>query len=235
MADSSTSQMTATASVESTVSEFLESKLSEYEIEKWYTTCLAMVLEKMMHSGKLTTADFLEEVHHILKRYRTASTNLKLLNDQRILLQENISEEVNISRMRFGGPVDSLAEQSYMSNILLGVINATKRTKMKSFDQKTFNKSVTQHYSLRSLVGHYNPKSWAHHLGFCHLWGDRNPWDIKAAHIVPKFLSAPEISHLLGNIDANDAKEPSNGKGAPWQFMSTGLTHLCSALAHSNT
>lgn len=105
---------------------------------------------------------------------------------------------------------------------------------MKSFDQKTFNKSVTQHYNLQSIVGRYGPKTWGH-LGFCHLWGDRNLCEIKAAHIVPKFLSAPEISHLLGNIDANDAKEPSNGKGAPWQFMSTGLTHPCSALAHSTT
>ncbi|KAK4906428.1 hypothetical protein LTR66_017718 [Elasticomyces elasticus] len=193
---------------ESTISDFVESKISEFEIEKWYMSQRVRALEIMRHSGKLTTADFLKKAHNVIEKYRTASTNFRLLKGRRIMIQETIFEKDNAARMRIG-PAWGLVSQSYMSGIMLDVIDTTKRADMK-FDLKAFKKRVTEHYDLPTLLGR-SGQTGSKLSGFCHIQGEFRQWsDIKAAHIVPRFLSEPEISHLLGNIDADEAKEPSN-------------------------
>lgn len=211
--------MTAIPSSSSTVSEFIEYKLSEFETEKFYTTCLAQGLQIMMRSGTLTTADYLGEIHPILRTYRNASTNLDLLERRQSSIQEDLLDDVQTRRDSLIGPVDVPAEQSYMSHNLLCVIKAARYTRKISFNRRIFKKNVMERYlspaeRYRMTSGPCDELPALFHVysGFPALAGR------KMSHIVPKFLHEAELSHLFG-VGEDVAQDPGNGKVLSRQSM----------------
>lgn len=213
--------MTAIPSSSSTVSEFIEYKLSEFETEKFYTTCLAQGLQIMMRSGTLTTADYLGEIHPILRTYRNASTNLDLLERRQSSIQQDLLDDVQDRRDRLIGPVDVSAEQSYMSHNLLCVIKAARYYRKISFNRRIFKKRVMERY-LTPAEWHRMGSGPCYELsGLYHIYGGYPvPERRKISHIVPKFLHKAELSHLFG-VGEDVAQDPGNGKVLSRQFMET--------------
>ncbi|KAJ5936761.1 hypothetical protein N7466_003211 [Penicillium verhagenii] len=111
-----------------------------------------------------------------------------------------------MKRQRVTGPSDDgLLRRAYADTIIPRVMGAAAKTKKRPFDQKAFKKDVKQYYGLPT-----HPKDHS----FCHVLCFAVPASfVKAAHLVPKSLSEPEVSHIFG-VQDGVLTDPRNGRKA---------------------
>ncbi|KAJ5826722.1 hypothetical protein N7447_003485 [Penicillium robsamsonii] len=180
-------------SLQSATSDFLDAKIAALEDEQEYTSCIREGLDEILSSGLLSSDAFQTEIDPILKRFRAASQTLNVIKRQRTLIEEDL--EVEVKRRRITEPLDDgLVQRAYMDTIIPRVMGTAAKTRKQPFDQKKFRKEVNRYYGLTTeCVGD---------MSFCHVLGFFiHASTVKAAHLVLKSLSQPEVSHIFGVQD----------------------------------
>ncbi|KAJ5384009.1 hypothetical protein N7517_001920 [Penicillium concentricum] len=185
------------------VSDFLESKIRDYKVDLDYIQCAHEGLLEARDADMLTGPEYVAALRPFMKSARSASQELKALSCQRKILEEDLEEQASVKRQRQGEPDIEILERAYIDSILPKVMAATAKppkNKMivgSQFNACNFKRDVNEYYGI--------PKK----KGFCHLTGNWDPADIKAAHLVPKSLSGDEIAHLFG-VETLVLSNPSN-------------------------
>jgi hypothetical protein len=211
----STSQRTASAtsqlsnlSIESSASDFLDAKIDEMETELDYIRCVREGYKEATESNALMSSEIREGLKPFLRSFRSSSQMLQVVKRQRLLIVEDLDDELENKRQRTCEPNDhSLLERAYKDVIVPRVMGATGRQKTVRFDQSAFKKDVYEYYGLKEHCP-------ADH-GYCHVLKKILPSPlIKTAHLVPKSMTQKEISYLFG-LEEAVLSEPRNGKKFP--------------------
>ncbi|KOS39279.1 hypothetical protein ACN38_g9889 [Penicillium nordicum] len=139
---------------------------------------------------------------------RSTASTLSILKRQRDLLVEDLEDAVESKRQRLHQPSDDgLLERAYRDTIIPRVMNASAKQRAKPFDQSRFKKEVNQYYGITEHC--------QHNMSWCQALGLMKPKaHVKAAHLVPKSLTADEVAHLFG-VGEVVLSDPRNGKYIP--------------------
>lgn len=186
------------------MSDFLESKIREYNCDLAYIKCAHEGLLDALNANLISAPEFTEALLPFMASARTVSQELKTLSRQRKIMEEDLEEEASNKRRRQGEPDVELLERAYVDSIMPKVMSATaKQKKDKDFQEHRFNASnfkrdVTTYYGISKGTA------------YCHLSGEWNARDVKAAHLVPRSLTGDEISHLFG-VRKILLSDPRNG------------------------
>lgn len=183
------------------VSDFLEHRLKTLTSDIDQIAKTHRGLEEAQENSKLSPKEFREALGPFLPPARLISDEIKTLTRQRKLICEDLEEELSVKRQRTEGPGMGIYVRAYTASILQRVMGASGKQKPpKSFNSRRFKTNVNEYYGIRKGFGH------------CHVIGTIVPAnDAKAAHIVPKSLTQPEIAHLFG-CEAMVECDPRNGK-----------------------
>lgn len=194
------------ASHQTSVSDFLEEKITELEAEKDYIRCIKDGLLEAQEHGSLATIDLHEQMGPLLHKFRSQADIVRVMKRDQRNLAEDLQDEVNSKRLRSTDPNDhGLLERAYRDAIIARVMSATARKTKSTFDQGKFKRRVNRFYGIKQPTIQKS-FSWCHVLGFTIPASS-----VKAAHIVPKSLSPEEITHIFGQedeviTDARDGK-----------------------------
>ena len=195
-----------------TVSDFLEEKICEYQQTINYLDVYKAGLIEARSSDKLKSSDFNKEITPVLDEYSKTCRTLKTLKRQKRFLEEDLTDELNSSkRLKTDLEPDfDFLERAYTSTVVPRVMGMAKQQKS-SLNQDRFRKDVIRFY--RAQIGESNL--------WCHLTGWHQSNMVKAAHLVPKSLSQEELSYLFGVREVPyDAR---NGKYLKLLFSLFGL------------
>ncbi|KAJ5951595.1 uncharacterized protein N7479_010008 [Penicillium vulpinum] len=174
------------------VSDFLESKIKEYRCDLDYIQCAHEGLVEALDTNLISATEFADALQPFMASARTVSHELKTLNLQRKIMEEDLEEQASNKRRRQGEPDVELLERAYVDSIMPKVMSATaqqqkdKELREHHFNASNFKRDVALYYGI--------PKG----MAYCHLSGEWNAHDVKAAHLVPRSLTGDEISHLFG-------------------------------------
>ncbi|KAJ5496896.1 hypothetical protein N7463_008883 [Penicillium fimorum] len=186
------------------ISDFLELKIRDYKIDLDYIQCAHEGLLRALDANALTGPEYVTALQPFMKSARSASQELKTFSRQRKILEEHFEEQAIVKRQRQGEPDVEILERAYIETILPKVMSATaKLPKNKTivgsqFNTCNFKRNVNKYYGIPEKAG------------LCHLMGNWDLADIKAAHLVPKSLSGDEIAYLFG-VEMLELSNPSNG------------------------
>lgn len=202
---SHTSQLSESSDASTTVSDFFEDKICEYQHAIDYLDVYKAGLIEARSSNKLKAGEFNREMAPILDTYSKTCQNLKILKRQKRFLEDDLMEELDSGKRLKGDlePDFDFLERAYTSTIMPRVMSMAKQQKT-SFSQHRFRKEVIRYYKAEM--------SEPNHEGvWCHLTGWHESNVVKAAHLVPKSLSEEELSYLFG-VRGEISYDARNGK-----------------------
>ncbi|KAF3385932.1 hypothetical protein DPV78_012543 [Talaromyces pinophilus] len=179
-------------SVESSVSDFLEEKFKECEYDLAASLAKLSALQQAVRQGTLSQEDYLQAAEPFFEYQKERFNEKKYLSKHRRFLEANISEEVDLKKPRLDGPEVDFYERAYMNTIIPRVMGASAKQTKSNFNGKRFRNAVLEAYNA-SDPGNGDPVAWCH---ISHDWYATKL--VKAAHLVPKSLTDPEIAHLFG-------------------------------------
>lgn len=190
-------------STSSTVSEFLEAKLKYHEGEVDVLENYRKGFQEARVNEQMSQDDLQDALKIVLSEYKPHSDSINVLKRQRRIIEEDLADNVASKRARdeTNEPDIGLLERSFAEIMVARVMTASKQKKS-TFKQSRFRKSVVDYYDADGGGG----------LAWCHLTGWHASSAVKAAHLVPKCLSSPELSGLFGVDDLDISYNPRNGK-----------------------
>ncbi|CAG8296522.1 unnamed protein product [Penicillium nalgiovense] len=178
-------------SVQSTTSDFLDAKLSELESDLDYIRCVRDGLNEAKQAEIISHEEFQRRIYPFLQAFRASSQTILVAKRQRRLIIEDVDENVDTKHKPIEGPVDQgLLERAYRDVMIPCVLSASAKQKSTKFNQSEFKENVHNYYGVneRCAPGY----SW------CHVFHQVLPEKyVKAAYLVPKSMTAKEISHLF--------------------------------------
>ncbi|CRG92559.1 Pc12g04220 [Talaromyces islandicus] len=179
------------SSIRSSVSEYLEEKFKECRYDLAASLERLGALQQAVRQGTIGQEDYNQAEEPFFEYQKTRLNEKKLLSKQRRLLEADISEELDTKKPRFDEPDVDFYERAYMSSIIPRVMGASAKQSKSTFDSKRFKDGVLKAYNAIDASGDVK-KAWCH---VSHYWYKRSA--VKAAHLVPKTLSDPEIGITL--------------------------------------
>ncbi|KAJ5980278.1 hypothetical protein N7481_007576 [Penicillium waksmanii] len=185
------------ASHQTTVSDFLEAKITELEAEKDYIRCIKDGLLEAQEQGSLASIELEEQLGPLLHEFRSQADIVRAMKRDQRTLVEDLQDKVDSKRLQSTDPEedDGLLERAYRDAIMERVMSAVARQAKSKFDHGKFKRRVNRYYGFKQPAF---PKSFS----WCHVLGFPTPASIaKVAHIVPKSLSSEEIAHIFGQED----------------------------------
>ncbi|KAJ6016929.1 hypothetical protein N7451_000308, partial [Penicillium sp. IBT 35674x] len=184
-------------SVASTVSDFLEAKITALEDESTYIGEIRAGLDEAQANGALANDEYRRQLDPFLSRVRSNISTLHVLKRQRNMLEEELSDTLATEKkQRQHGPTDhGLLQRAYTDTIITRVMKADGKQQALSFKSSRFKADVNAYYDAKDKT---NPD-----LMFCHVLGTHfDKRTVKAAHLVPKSMTREELAHLFGDEDA---------------------------------
>ncbi|KAJ5802791.1 uncharacterized protein N7503_005241 [Penicillium pulvis] len=184
------------ASVETTVSDFLEAKIESLASEKDYFKCVKEGLDEARTTGALNDTVFQEQLGPCLDQFRSSAKKLTVLKRQTRMLADDLEENVALKKQRHHAVLEEgLLERAYRDTIVPRVMAASKsKNPGPPFKPQDFKRNVNRFYGLDKIC---DPGD-----SYCHVLGIHlDAAAVKAAHIVPKSLSPEEVSYLFGDED----------------------------------
>lgn len=161
------------------------------EAELDWIRCFGDGLDEVK-AERLINDEFSTEIQPFLSSFKSLSQNLKVLKRQERLIEDDLTEELQVKRYRTTEPGDGHLEQTYASTIVARAMAASSnQKKARHFNQNRFRKDMVQYYNATDPED--GSSVWCHVLE-TYL----PPAEIKAAHLVPKRLSNDEVSFLFG-------------------------------------
>ncbi|KAL5338252.1 hypothetical protein BJX70DRAFT_388656 [Aspergillus crustosus] len=183
-------------STQSTVSEFLESKIEKLETEMDFIRTLKQSLDEKVSDNLLTSEEFVTHLEPYLRSFRETSQELGFIKRQQRGFEDDLEQQVDLKRQRISEPDDGLLQRAYASTITARVIAMKAKQASSKFNTTRFRQAVEEYYGT-AHPDNYHKSSQKY--TWCHIRGEYLPSKaVKAAHLVPKSLSKPETSHLFG-------------------------------------
>jgi hypothetical protein len=179
-------------SMRSSVSDYLEEKFKECEYDLAASMTKLFALQQAVKQGTISQEEYCEAAEPFFEYQNERFNEKKHLSKHRRFLEANMSEEVELKKPRFDEPGVDFYERAYMNAIVPRVMGASAKQTKSNFDTQRFRNSVLQAYNAVDLENDI-------HMAYCHVshrWYGKNR--VKAAHLVPKSLSDPEIGYLFG-------------------------------------
>lgn len=199
-------------SMESRVSEFLESKVELLQAEVDYLHDYQHGLRLAVASEKLALGSYREEMERLDNTYLPVLDELKTIKKQRKTLEGDMEDDLELpidpdddtkrSKLDPEPNVDFM-ERAYASTMVARIMSATANQKQRRFDQSKFKKDVAAYLHAHDPD---DPDTL-----WCHLTGWKYQGVVKAARLVPKALKGDELAHLFG-VDEIVLSNPKNGK-----------------------
>lgn len=200
-------------SMESRVSDYLESKIEQLQAEIDCVSSYQDGLRLTVASEELALDAYREEMKQLDDTYLPIATELNILKKQRRTFEEDMEDDIEppiidshdvVKRQKSDHePSVEFMERAYASTMVARIMSATANQKKRRFDQSKFKRDVAAYL-------HANDPEEPNHL-WCHLTGWKEKNYIKAAHLVPKSLKGDELTHLFG-VDEVVLSDPKNGK-----------------------
>ena len=193
-------------SLESTASDFLETKLHQLTEYKSYGEIVRAGLIEARVADRVTASEFTELMSPVIGRLSAVNTTIQVLKNQKRAITDDLTEGVPLRRSRLSEPSDAgLLERAYTAAIISRVMSACAKQSRRPFNQQKFKAAVNDWYGITSA----RPSK---EYSWCHVIGDwvRSDW-VKAAHIVPKSLHESEVAHIFGDKD-EVLRKAENGK-----------------------
>lgn len=199
------------------VSDFLECRIRALSSDIDYIAQAHRGLEAARENSQISAHEFREALEPFLPPTRLIIDESRTITRQRKLIEEDLEEQLATKRQRVEGPGMGIYLRAYTSSILERVKGASGKTeRAKPFDGRRFKADVNSFYGVKKGTAH------------CHLLGSVNPiGNVKAAHIVPKSLTQPEIAHLFG-YGVMVESDPRNGKYSSFSIEYSTTNRLCS-------
>jgi hypothetical protein len=179
-------------SIKSSVSEFLEEKFKECEYDLTASLAKLSALQQAVTQGTIGQEEYYEAAEPFFEYQKERFNDKKHLSKHRRFLEANISEEVDSKKLRFDEPGIDFYERAYANSIVPRVMGASAKQTKSNFDTKRFRDDLLKAYNAFD-PGSGVPKAWCH---ISHVWYPKS--QVKAAHLVPKSLTDPEIGYLFG-------------------------------------
>ncbi|CAI7565352.1 unnamed protein product [Penicillium pancosmium] len=133
------------ASHQTSVSDFLEAKITELEAEKDYIRCIKDGLLEAQEHGSLATIDLQEQMGPLLHKFRSQADIVRVMKRDQRTLAEDLQDEVDSKRLRSTDPDDhGLLERAYRDAIIARVLSATARKAKWAFDQGKFKRRANR-------------------------------------------------------------------------------------------
>lgn len=177
-------------SIESSVSDFLEEKFKECEYDLAASLTKLSALQQAVRQGTLSQEDYLQAAEPFFEYQNERFNEKKYLSKYRRLLEADITEEIDSKKPRFDKPGVEFYERVYMNSIVPRVMGASAKQTKSNFNPKPFRSAVLKAYNASNST---TDGAWCH---VSHDWYDKKL--VKAAHLVPKSLTDPEIGYLFG-------------------------------------
>ncbi|CAG8007002.1 unnamed protein product [Penicillium salamii] len=193
--------------VDSAASDFLAAKIEKLDNEMSYIATLKAGLDEAHTTGRLSDAEYRTKIAPYTARMRSAQMTLRVLKQQRHVLEEDLSETVEAEKHthRNHEHCDGvlLLERAYSDMVLTRVVKPERDRRFGCLEHSIDKGEVERYYSTVSECKH---KVWCHVLGM--FISKRS---IKTAHIVPEKLDREQLAHLFGDEDW-EPSHPRNGK-----------------------
>jgi leucyl aminopeptidase len=189
----------STRSNSSTISEFLDAKVREFELDIEYTSHYRTVLRKAYEKKKISEKNWNRMRKTISKKEKKHKKEYVTLKRQRKLIEEDM-EDANIHQTTQRAYAISMVNRVKISP----QISSKERTAKKHI-QEGFRRDVINYYAAEKITE-------GHKLCYCVVSGRWYvPGEVKAAHIVPKSLESDELSYLFGagEMNLSDARNGS--------------------------
>lgn len=188
----------STRATSSNVSEFLDAKIHELELEFEYTEQYRNALMKAYETNTLSEKDWNRTRKEIRANVERDKKEYIALKPQRHLLEEDFDEDSAEENLEYA------YAKAMVNRVKMPKQLNTKEKNLKSHVQEKFRKEVVKYYGVESS-----------NEGQSFLWcavtqRDWKPKETKAAHIVPKTLESEELAYLFGAGEM-DLSDPRNG------------------------
>lgn len=189
------------------VSEFLNEKVRAFNWELEYIECAKAGLNEARDNA-VSAEHYVEALQPFLSVITRTTREMAIVMGQKKIIEEDLIEEAK-KRIRTGEPPIGLLQRAYENTIVPKAMSASAKQHKSRFNQSKFRKEVAQYYGVAGTGD-----------GYCHLTGVWPSRDIKAAHLVPKSMSADELCDLfgVGELVLSDPRTPCIRE---WQVLSS--------------
>lgn len=203
----STASKASNLSLESTASEFLETKIQQLVEYKSFAEIVKAGIIEAREEERVPIGEFSELISPVLGRLSAANKTLQVLKRQKRAISDDIEEVAQ--RPRLTEPSDpGLLERAYSDTIVSRVMSACAKQTRSSFNKNKFKALVNEYYGIAS-------ERPSEEYSWCHVIGDWIPSEsAKAAHLVLKSLHESEVAHIFGDVD-EVLSNPQNGEYVP--------------------
>lgn len=184
----------------SSVSDFLAEKLNQLQEDQDFHRTYRKGLQDA--KDEMDQDEYQGELDFVIEALASTNHDLNALQKSKRIIEKDIDEAITTyKRDRKEEPDVDFYERAYANSIVPRVMTASGNQKrvFSKHQQAKFRKDVLDRYGAAEDGG-----------AWCHLTGWWPSARVKAAHLVSKSLTGPEISYLFGEDDA-PLEDPRNG------------------------
>lgn len=147
-----------------TVSGFLGTKVAAMEAALAWIRCFRDGLDKAKAEQLINDEEFSTEIQPFLSSFKSLSQALKVLKRKKRLIEDDLTEELQVQKHRTTKPDDGHLERAYASTMVARVVTVlSNQEKARSFNQSRFRKEVVEYYNANDPEG--GDFVWCHVLG----------------------------------------------------------------------